>query len=467
MPVYFMPVLQNEMLVFPHFHITPSGQRLLHIAEGFVLHLHQTTLFPNRILVRSYDAMGQPIDEIVEAAPIQEDIYCDDFHLACVSLHNNPNDFSVEGILSDTLRIVPVRGRNKTRTSHRVFRVKDRNAHPLDGQLTNNVSLLTDIGINEVNPNPPMNRTYRIRPEVVIISDHEHNRHFKTRGDLIRYIGIFMNAVNLRYSTAVGIDIQMKITAIIVSKPDQETYWKTRDKFVIADQSLAGFTYRLATGYIPGNFDFAYLITGRDIAQLTPSGSLHPAVAGLAYIGGACTHQRTGLGEDMPGTYDGVHVATHEMAHLMGCVHDGDPPPEYLSDSPGAEQCPWDDGFIMSYKEAGINKYRFSSCCINQIKHILGRGTHNCLLEEFNYPLRLDRRLPGEVLKPIDYCRVRFPEIPHVWTDKNKEDLLQCKIRCNYPVNYYTGLYVYRIANALDGMPCAADNRTCLNGRCQ
>ncbi|XP_064490167.1 A disintegrin and metalloproteinase with thrombospondin motifs like isoform X2 [Ornithodoros turicata] len=471
-PVYHMPVMENEFLVFPHFHVDSTGRRLLHIAEGFVLHLHQTTLFPDQVLIRTYDSNGGPIDEIIEAMAIQEEIYCDDEHLACVALHTDPNDITVEGILSDSLRIVPVpfpnntARTNRTRHSHRVFRVKQRNSHPLDSQLTNNITQLTDIDTNELFQRRSQNRTYRIRPEVVIVTDHEHNKQFKTRGDLIRYIGIFMNAVNLRYSTATGIDIKMKITAIIVSKPDQETYWKTQGKYVIADQSLAGFTYRLATGYIPGNFDFAYLITGRDIAQLMPSGSLHPLVAGLAYIGGACTHQRAGLGEDMPGTYDGVHVATHEMAHLLGCVHDGDPPPDYLSDSPGAQDCPWDDGYIMSYKEGGVNKYRFSSCCIETIKHILDRGSHKCLLDDFNYPLTLDKRLPGQVLKPIDYCRVRFPEIPHVWTDNNKQDLLQCRIRCNYPVNYYTGMYVYRIANALDGTVCAS-NRTCINGVCQ
>lgn len=45
------------------------------------------------------------------------------------------------------------------------------------------------------------------------------------------------------------------------------------------------------------------------------------------------------------------------------------------------------------------------------------RGSHNCLLEQYNRPLKMDKRLPGELLSPVDYCRLRFPEIPYVWTD--------------------------------------------------
>ncbi|KAL1425209.1 hypothetical protein MTO96_019362 [Rhipicephalus appendiculatus] len=129
--------------------------------------------------------------------------------------------------------------------------------------------------------------------------------------------------VNLRYATAAGMDIKMKAYCyhhqhselyhrksspalhyvlrynFFSHQPDQETYVKYAGNYVNADQTIAALTLRLASGYIPGNFDMAYMLTG------------------------------------------------------MGCVHDGDPPPDYLADSPGATDCPWDDGFIMSYKDGG------------------------------------------------------------------------------------------------------------------
>ena len=42
------------------------------------------------------------------------------------------------------------------------------------------------------------------------------------------------------------------------------------------------------------------------------------------------------------GGYSGVLVAAHEIAHLLGVVHDGDNAPVYLS-GPGASFCSWYD----------------------------------------------------------------------------------------------------------------------------
>lgn len=464
--VYYIPVFDTETVVYPELQEVDDNAVLLHITDGYQLVLRQDSVLPPRLLIRTFKD-GEPVDTIVRTTRIGKNIFSEEHGGASVMIRRNrdTNRTTVEGILDNDLRIIPMKDKDN-KNAHKIFRVKDKSTHVLDSILTNNATLAEDVESNEVPMQDMANKTLKVRPEVVIISDSVHNRNFKTRGDLIRYIGIFINAVNLRYATAAGMDIKMKLTAIIISTPDQETYVKYAGNYVNADQTIAALTLKLASGYIPGNYDMAYMLTGRDIAQVTPSNSLHIAVAGVAYIGGACTVQKTGLGEDIPGTYDGVHVATHEMAHLMGCVHDGDPPPDYLADSPGATECPWDDGFIMSYKDGGLNKYMFSQCCINQIRHLLRRGSHNCLLEEFNYPLRLDKRLPGEQLQPIDYCRIRFPEIPYVWTDGNPADLLQCKIRCSYPVNPYTGLYVYRQANALDGTTCA-EGKKCINGVCQ
>lgn len=465
-PLYYIPVFDTETEVYPELQELDNGGVLLQITDNYELMLHHSSILPPTVLVRTFKD-GEPVDRIMRTKNIRKDIFSDVDGSATVMIRRSrdSNRTTVEGILDNDLRIIPLNEKGKG-NAHKVFRVKDKTAHVLDSILTNNSTLAQDYETNEVTKRDMENKTLSVRPEVVIISDSAHNQKFRTRGDLIRYIGIFMNAVNLRYAAATGINIKMKMTAIVISTPDQETYFRSAGNFINADQTLAGLTLRIASGYIPGNFDMVYLLTGRDIAQVTPSMSLHVAVAGVAYIGGACTAQKTGMGEDVPGTYDGVHVAAHEMAHLMGCVHDGDPPPEYLADTPGAQDCPWDDGFIMSYKDGGMNKYRFSQCCVEQIKHVLRRGSHDCLLQEFNFPLKLDKRLPGETLSPLDYCRIRFPEIPYVWTDGNPAELMQCRIRCGYPVNPYTGLYAYRQANALDGTPCAKGKR-CINGECK
>ena len=39
------------------------------------------------------------------------------------------------------------------------------------------------------------------------------------------------------------------------------------------------------------------------------------------------------------------------LGHLLGAVHDGDYAPSYLG-GPGANSCPWTDGYIMSDKRS-------------------------------------------------------------------------------------------------------------------
>lgn len=87
-------------------------------------------------------------------------------------------------------------------------------------------------------------------------------------------------------------------------------------------------------------------------------------VAGYAYVAGACDRNATkhsseavGIVEDKGG-FDGIIPTAHEIGHLIGARHDGNPK--------GAADCPPFDGFIMT---SGLmlheNGFEWSSCSIN------------------------------------------------------------------------------------------------------
>ncbi|KAG0410138.1 hypothetical protein HPB47_012748, partial [Ixodes persulcatus] len=80
----------------------------------------------------------------------------------------------------------------------------------------------------------------------------------------------------------------------------------------------------------------------------------------LAYVGGLCWSTKVAVGEDIPLSFKGVHIAAHEIAHLLGAVHDGSGPISYIPGHPGAKKCPWTDGYIMSYIDGGEKNFRFS-----------------------------------------------------------------------------------------------------------
>ncbi|XP_042149222.1 venom metalloproteinase antarease TserMP_A-like [Ixodes scapularis] len=101
---------------------------------------------------------------------------------------------------------------------------------------------------------------------------------------------------------------------------------------------------------------------------------------GVAYAAGVCLSTKVGLLEDDGLFHTGVHTAAHELAHLLGCPHDGDPAPPALPNSPGAESCSGSDGFLMSSDLTGTtnkNQYHLSPCCQDVIRYVAGMACWN------------------------------------------------------------------------------------------
>ena len=114
------------------------------------------------------------------------------------------------------------------------------------------------------------------------------------------------------------------------------------------------------------------------------------------------------------GAYSGVVVAAHEIGHLLGAVHDGDPPPSYLRSSPGAKACPWRDGYMMSDLRRTSRGLQWSECSIKQMKHFLRTSTASCLYNtphNSNHPLPGPGSLPGANITLNAQCQARHHDI--------------------------------------------------------
>ncbi|CAN7974754.1 unnamed protein product, partial [Ixodes persulcatus] len=90
---------------------------------------------------------------------------------------------------------------------------------------------------------------------------------------------------------------------------------------------------------------------------------------GFAFIAAPCGTSRVGLGEDKANSYLGIRHMTHELGHLMGCPHDGEPAPSHF-EGPGSTGCPFADGYLMSYYVHNMNQYKFSSCCKKEMSRL-------------------------------------------------------------------------------------------------
>ncbi|KAK8775873.1 hypothetical protein V5799_030782, partial [Amblyomma americanum] len=116
-----------------------------------------------------------------------------------------------------------------------------------------------------------------------------------------------------------------------------------------------------------GLYDLVYFATAYDMVAVQGS-EKQTALAGYAFVGSACTSHREQLGEDTPKSYRMIRIMAHEMGHTLGCPHDGTAIEGIVKAfKPDATGCPWDDGYIMSYKEEDSRSMKFSSCCTYMI----------------------------------------------------------------------------------------------------
>ena len=211
-------------------------------------------------------------------------------------------------------------------------------------------------------------------------------------------------------------------------------------------------------------FDMVVTLTALDMCTMKGS-SCRKSTVGYAYVGGACvTNKRlqkinsVAIVEDNGG-YSGVIIAAHEVAHLLGAVHDGDSSLASLG-GPGASSCSKSNGFIMSDNRRTKRGVRWSSCTKAQISHFLSSSTASCLL---NSPSSKDNSL-----RDLPYLTENAPSLDEqcyqeLGTRSCFSDARVCsQLFCLNPV---TGSCVsYR--PAVEGSKCGSSG-VCQNGECK
>nr|XP_037276224.1 uncharacterized protein LOC119169214 [Rhipicephalus microplus] len=163
-----------------------------------------------------------------------------------------------------------------------------------------------------------------------------------------RYIAILGNSANLRYRSMVQPKVQLTIVGISVTeKRSDEPYMVEvsgyeATKNVLYGETVAKFMNFVAQKAYFATSDIIMLLTGLGKpgcpAQLVrgetlafnsskmkksdeklwvfvKEGKTRYSCVGFAYLAGACTKWRVGMTEERVGSYYGVFVFAHELAH--------------------------------------------------------------------------------------------------------------------------------------------------------
>ncbi|XP_064470598.1 venom metalloproteinase antarease-like TserMP_B [Ornithodoros turicata] len=134
------------------------------------------------------------------------------------------------------------------------------------------------------------------------------------------------------------------------------------------------------------------------MASFPRNGEWSTSVAGLAYLGGLCTPgYNAALAEDTALTYSKVHHVAHELGHLLGAPHDGDPT---------ASTCDFSDGYMMGYNNKSVNHYTFSVCSQDTIRAHLKSADKSCVAAMATPVYKTPEGLPGKNINLDKYCNM-------------------------------------------------------------
>ncbi|XP_064468753.1 venom metalloproteinase BumaMPs1-like isoform X2 [Ornithodoros turicata] len=374
----------NVHVVYPKLLQSRSeeGEHVIKVKDDLILTLSRSEVFAENFVVRTF-SHGITTEHYVNAKEVEKNLYHDEENLASVTVKTD-GGLRVEGVLGINRRIRPAPhlGRSdESQVAHLIYEVDERigqERHEVAPESSIDVDE-RDMFLSDTNNNLPD----VIYPEIYIICDHAHAQTFINRTDMgVEYIATFINAVNLRYLSLRNPKVQLRVVGA-------SFHTFKEDSFLIYHNGRDGGRYiegigtlRELSNFINARWEFneadiVHHFTGFDIVGYN-MGKFSYGVHGYGNLGMVCLNSRTSTSEDVAGTYEGIVAFAHEIGHVLGCPHDGEQ--YYIKGAPGSKQCPFGDGYIMSYIRNSTNQFKFSVCCNMMIRYIARQAVHNCLL---------------------------------------------------------------------------------------
>ncbi|KAL3248781.1 hypothetical protein MRX96_056362 [Rhipicephalus microplus] len=413
------------------------GTKLIKINDDLTLSLEKSSVMGKEFLLRTYQGHVMQ-HNYLDGEALEEDLYHDPRQLASVIV-SEENGLQLEGVLGAKLAIKPFDGQGRSAGSgdvpHLVYKIEDH-----DG----------------VNAGQDGARPETVYPEMLLVVDSTFRAQFKTNYTLLKYLMVTMNSVNVRYMTVSSPSVRLKFCAMEILTVSQETFILREGKYVHALRTLANLRDHVRNNTEKyGIYDGVYLVTGLDMGERTYYG-WNGNLLGYAYIGGICTWQKVGYGEDTVGTFRGIRIMAHEIGHLLGCPHDGTTSGSYSSAS-----CPWNDGYIMSYMEIDSKSMKFSSCCNSMISWHAWSRSGACLLtaraKRKIKKIYYTKLFAGDIMTRDHICRISFPNIPETHFIKDYNGFENCMARCFMPKSVY-GYETFMTTFLPDNAACTENN---------
>uniref|UniRef100_L7LTY3 Putative tick salivary metalloprotease n=1 Tax=Rhipicephalus pulchellus TaxID=72859 RepID=L7LTY3_RHIPC len=450
----------EEHYVYPHIlqQRSAKGNLILKLNEKLTLNLERSQVLVDNLLFVTTNKDLHEV-ETVDTSHIQANIYHDKRYQSSLMVRQKEGNVEVEGIINDNLLIKPVPEGERLlegQMLHKIFRVntiEENFIKPEPGllRLRERYARKNSNGSRK-DSNVPQSRAARAEKfpvELHVISDKVHQKGFKKNDELIAYLAVLTNAVNLRYLDMVNPKINFILVG--VTRIKNHDFANTDGRDINALKALDGLEAYKNKGSIPGHHDIVYLLTSLDIFLINDGRIMNKGVAGIAQVGAACQRHAVATGEDTPHAYNGAQTMAHELAHSLGSQHDETP------------ECPWTQGYLMSSVDGGWKNYQLSKCSEKSIRTYLATRPQECfrIMNQQNY-LRDHKRLPGQTVTAQHFCERLSPKGSKQKIKTVAKKIHNCYINCCY---LKFGLSSCMKYNMPDGMTCKP-GKTCKRGVC-
>uniref|UniRef100_A0A131Z211 Reprolysin n=1 Tax=Rhipicephalus appendiculatus TaxID=34631 RepID=A0A131Z211_RHIAP len=452
------------ILVYPLLLETRSGdgQKTVHLSDGNFVHLQRASVLHDTLTVYSYENKKR-IVQTIDSKNIEENLFENKKTFASLLLEETEHGFIMEGLVNHTYRIEPsleAQRSDSGQIAHTLYVVR-----PHEADFSESISALEPPPDQfKIEARADLPKVFR--PDIFLISDYEHGRHFATLQKLVSYLVIFFNGVKLRYESVRYVSIIPRLVGVERAEWGQDSYEVMYGKDMIAENTLTNFQ-----SYIEGRLsdfvgaDAVMLVTGHSMVSVS-TGRVRPGVAGLAMTGGMCTRRRVGQSLDVGRGYAGVVHLAHELAHIMGSSHDQAAPVANIPGNRGAYHCRWSDGYIMSYDSKDERQFAFSHCSQEQFVVFLMYVPQSCIDNTWKttFP-KPSSRFPGDTLSRKKFCQRESGFSESKECTKRRGDEL-CKITCCPGKDIYRRDVPRAEYWCLDGTNCGS-GKECYSGYCK
>nr|XP_037273470.1 coagulation factor X-activating enzyme heavy chain-like [Rhipicephalus microplus] len=396
-----------------------ENTRVLKINDEITLDLEPSSVLHEKFFVRTYRD-GVPEHKYYDVRDLQNNFYHDEKRLAAVMLFDEGGTLKVEGVVGPNLKIRPIETAERSadgRQAHLVENIEDSDSVDVHGKILNDkIRVAERAAGGGTRFDSTKYNVQKIYPEILVVVDSRLRQSFHEKEHAIFYFMVTIEVVNIRYRALRDPEISIVLRGLEFSEWDQEGLYYE----YVGEDDIDGYkslqklvTFVTKRKEIYGSLDLVYFATGWDMVavyQTTRTDSLE----GYAFVASACTDNREQLGEDKAYTYKGIRIMTHEIGHTFGCSHDGTSASGVVrAFTPNSLQCPWGDGYIMSYEQEDSRSMKFSHCCQYDIRQLTWTYEANCLHrnDSHEYPLNWLKRyvLPGDYLSLNTQCKIWYP----------------------------------------------------------